>query len=95
MPELPEVETTRLGILPYTKGYIFKRMIVRNRSLRWPVPAGLEKRLKGQVVEGVARRGKYLLFQMNAGALMIHLGMSGSLRVVDCRENPKKHDFHS
>ncbi|AQA17407.1 DNA-formamidopyrimidine glycosylase [Halioglobus japonicus] len=92
MPELPEVETTRRGVEPYSAGQTIKRVIVRNPSLRWPVPASLPRKLRGQQVTAVERRAKYLLFRTAAGSMMIHLGMSGSLRVVDAREPPGKHD---
>ena len=79
MPELPEVETTRRGLLPNLSGRSFQEAIIRNPSLRWPVPMHLSSRLKGQLVSTIERRGKYLLFRCNSGTLMIHLGMSGSL----------------
>jgi formamidopyrimidine-DNA glycosylase len=82
MPELPEVETTRRGIEPHIRGRRVTGLIVRQRQLRWPVPARLERQLSGQPLETVARRGKYLLLSVGAGTLIIHLGMSGSLRIV-------------
>jgi formamidopyrimidine-DNA glycosylase len=92
MPELPEVETTLRGILPTLLHSTIDRVIVRNRSLRWPVPAGLEARLAGQTVKNLERRGKYLLIGTPAGTAMLHLGMSGSLRVLDPGIPPEKHD---
>ena len=92
MPELPEVETTRRGLLPHISGRTFKNSIIRNASLRWPVPIFLESGLTGQSVETIERRGKYLLFRCTSGTLMIHLGMSGSLRIVLPDEAPTKHD---
>ena len=92
MPELPEVETTRRGLLPNLSGRSFQKAIIRNPSLRWPVPMRLASRLKGQLVRTIERRGKYLLFRCNSGTLMIHLGMSGSLRIVSSEEPPIKHD---
>ncbi len=86
MPELPEVETTRRGIEPHVLGRTVTRLIVRNPCLRWRVPAKLEKELAGQTIESVTRRGKYLLFTTPAGTLIVHLGMSGSLRVVPCEQ---------
>lgn len=82
MPELPEVETTRRGIEPHVLGRTVTRLIVRNPRLRWRVPAKLEKELAGQTIESVTRRGKYLLLATAAGTAILHLGMSGSLRVV-------------
>ncbi len=92
MPELPEVETTRRGITSQISGCAFEKVIIRNASLRWPVPLSLKSRLKGQTVKTIERRGKYLLLRCTAGTLMIHLGMSGSLRLAPLREAPMKHD---
>jgi formamidopyrimidine-DNA glycosylase len=83
MPELPEVETTRRGIAPSLEGRRIDRVVVRERRLRWPVPRGLERKLAGQRVTGVRRRAKYLLIDTEAGTLIAHLGMSGSLRVLE------------
>ncbi len=92
MPELPEVETTRRGIQPFVEGETINNMTVRHRGLRWPVPEGLEQLLIGQIVHQVSRRAKYLLLQCDTGTLMIHLGMSGRLRVLDNDDNIAKHD---
>jgi formamidopyrimidine-DNA glycosylase len=92
MPELPEVETTRLGLLPHIKGVRISKVIVRDRRLRWPVPASLGRQLTGRMVRDVLRRGKYLLWDCETGYLLSHLGMSGSLRVVPENEAPEKHD---
>lgn len=92
MPELPEVETTRLGIAPHVEGRKVKELIVRQRALRWPVPRGLEARLRGQTITALERRAKYLLFHTRKGSLLVHLGMSGSLRVTDGKDAPRKHD---
>lgn len=92
MPELPEVETTRRGIEPHLKGARIVEIIVRQPKLRWPVPRGLNRQLAGRVIESVSRRAKYLLLKSNAGTLILHLGMSGSLRLVDRSEPVKKHD---
>ncbi len=81
MPELPEVETTLSGIRPYLLGAAI-RLVVRERRLRWPIPPGLEGRLRGRRVTGMYRRGKYLIAQLDSGALLMHLGMSGSFRVL-------------
>ncbi|MEJ2591991.1 MAG: bifunctional DNA-formamidopyrimidine glycosylase/DNA-(apurinic or apyrimidinic site) lyase [Candidatus Thiodiazotropha sp.] len=92
MPELPEVETTRRGVEPHVKGMRVIGVTVREPRLRWPVPADLPRLLKGRKVLAVGRRGKYLLFAFNHGTLLIHLGMSGSLRVLDAGTPAGKHD---
>lgn len=90
MPELPEVETTRRGIEPFLTGHTIQRVHVRNHHLRWPV--SLPEHLSGSPVLSVSRRAKYLLIETPAGALVVHLGMSGSLRVVARDEEPRPHD---
>jgi formamidopyrimidine-DNA glycosylase len=92
MPELPEVETTRRGIAPHVVGQIIKDLKVRESRLRWPVEAGLADCIRGRRVLAVERRGKYLIVRFDHGALLIHLGMSGSLRVVDATQAPGRHD---
>lgn len=92
MPELPEVETTRSGIAPHLMQQIINKIIIRNNKLRWPITAGLQKHMTGQAINEVARRGKYLLLHCDNGSLIIHLGMSGSLRVLPKNNNAKKHD---
>ncbi|MEJ2344112.1 MAG: bifunctional DNA-formamidopyrimidine glycosylase/DNA-(apurinic or apyrimidinic site) lyase [Gammaproteobacteria bacterium] len=92
MPELPEVETTLRGIAPYVTGRRIGAVVVREPRLRWPVPKDLARSCRGQVVESVSRRGKYLLFRTAAGTLIVHLGMSGSLRLVDAGTPPGPHD---
>ncbi|MCG3170665.1 MAG: Formamidopyrimidine-DNA glycosylase [Pseudomonadales bacterium] len=93
MPELPEVETTRRGILPRLEGRRVTAVRVRDGRLRWPVTPGLAGLLEGQVLAGIDRRGKYLLFHFPAGTLLVHLGMSGSLRVVTSPAEPlRRHD---
>ena len=92
MPELPEVETARRGITPHLKGKRVAAVIVRDRRLRWPIPAALLKELPGQRIEAVERRGKYLLLKTRAGTALLHLGMSGSLRVLPSDTPPQKHD---
>lgn len=92
MPELPEVETTRRGIAPWIEGRRVTSINVRERSLRWPIPENLEKKLQGQVFGASSRRGKYLLLPAGPGVLLIHLGMSGSLRLVGAGEPVRKHD---
>lgn len=92
MPELPEVETTRRGIEPHLVGQILRRAIVRNRRLRWPVPRDLNAQIHDQEIKAVERRGKYLLLRLSSGSLILHLGMSGSLRILDCTVPPDRHD---
>ena len=92
MPELPEVETTRRGVEPYCLACAIERFDVRDSRLRWPVPAALTTALPGQVITAVERRGKYLLFRMTKGSLLVHLGMSGSLRVLLFDVPPTRHD---
>lgn len=92
MPELPEVETTRRGIEPHLLGQRITGVVVRNRQLRWPVPAGLQKTVAGQQVHAVERRAKYLLLKMDRGTLILHLGMSGSLRLLPIGTAAEKHD---
>lgn len=92
MPELPEVETTRRGIEPHLVGKRIAQVIVRDARLRWRVPANLPKRLSGQRIHSVTRRAKYLLLAAERGTVIVHLGMSGSLRVSDSSSTPGKHD---
>ena len=92
MPELPEVETTRRGVEPYSRGCTVDKVIVRESRLRWPVPGDLPDRLEGELIQAVERRAKYLLFHTGAGSLMVHLGMSGSLRVIGPDEPLLRHD---
>ncbi len=92
MPELPEVETSRRGIEPHLLGQTVRKVVVRDARLRWPVPGNLNRKLAGQTVQQVTRRGKYLLIGFPVGSLILHLGMSGSLRVVDAQTVAEKHD---
>ena len=92
MPELPEVETTRRGLLPHVVGRSIQDVVVRNPNLRWPVPGDLRRRLRGARVRDIRRRGKYLLFDLPRGHLLVHLGMSGRLTVVPATTAPRKHD---
>lgn len=92
MPELPEVETSRRGIAPWTEQQRIEEITVRDRRLRWPVPEELEANLTGQTVRALNRRAKYLLFETDRGAAMLHLGMSGSVRIIDPSEPAGKHD---
>ena len=93
MPELPEVETTRRGIAPHIEGQRLTAVKVRNARLRWPIAADLPARLTGRLVVAVRRRAKYLLFELDdSSSLLVHLGMSGSLRVLAVQTPPGKHD---
>lgn len=92
MPELPEVETTCRGISPYLIGQIIVKTIIRQPKLRWAIPCELKKRAKGQKIEQITRRGKYLILNLSQGYIIIHLGMSGSLRIVSPSTPHKKHD---
>lgn len=92
MPELPEVETTRRGIAPHVSGKRVRAVLVREPRLRWPVSPELSQALTGNRIDGVTRRGKYLLFATSTGRMMVHLGMSGSLRVVTPSAAVRKHD---
>jgi formamidopyrimidine-DNA glycosylase len=92
MPELPEVETTCRGIAPHIEGQTVKQVIVRQPKLRWPVPELLNQILAGLSIQSVSRRAKYLLFTTNAGTMLLHLGMSGSLRIMKTGQRAGKHD---
>lgn len=92
MPELPEVETTRRGISPHLEHRRIERVVVRHRGLRWPVPRRLVSVLEGQRLNAVERRAKYLLFRFDTGTMLLHLGMSGHLRVVPAATPAGKHD---
>lgn len=91
MPELPEVEVTRRGLAPQISGRKISGVVVREPRMRWPIPRGL-RRLAGRTVRAVRRRGKYLLVECDGGHLILHLGMSGSLRVLPRGTPPGKHD---
>jgi len=92
MPELPEVETTRRGIEPHLLGRRVTRVLVRQPALRWPVSVELGQALTGQRIDAVDRRAKYLFLRTAAGSMMVHLGMSGSLRVLPRGVAPGAHD---
>ena len=103
MPELPEVETTRLGLLPRVQGACISAVTVRERRLRWPIPVHFARYLSGKTVVDIERRGKYLLWdcrlnggeELERGYLLSHLGMSGSLRLIETDDEsqpPQKHD---
>ena len=92
MPELPEVETACRGIRPHLIGQKVKSVQIRERRLRWPIPAALAKTLPGQTIRRVERRAKYILIRTDVGTVILHLGMSGSLRVVPCATPPTQWD---
>jgi formamidopyrimidine-DNA glycosylase len=92
MPELPEVETTRRGIAPALMARRVLHVVVRDRRLRWPIEAHLETTMRHQTVRSVERRAKYILIGFDTGTLILHLGMSGSLRIVDAGDPPRLHD---
>jgi formamidopyrimidine-DNA glycosylase len=92
MPELPEVETTRRGIAPYVERQKVTAVRVYDHRLRWPVPEDLGRRLVGRVVDRVERRSKYLLFRLDEDTLLVHLGMTGSLRVYKDAPPRRVHD---
>lgn len=91
MPELPEVETTLRGIAPALEGQRIDALVIRNPSLRWPIPATVQQAV-GQTVSGLQRRAKYILIGLERGGLLCHLGMSGSLRICEAGTPLKKHD---
>jgi formamidopyrimidine-DNA glycosylase len=92
MPELPEVETTCKGIRPYLIGNTITNVIVRESQLRWRIPDNLPQTLLGLQINSVTRRGKYCLLNSDIGSVILHLGMSGNLRIVNAVDAPKKHD---
>jgi len=92
MPELPEVETVRRGIAPHLTGQTVVAVIVRQPRLRWPVPEALAARLPGQTIQSVERRAKYLLLRTAAGTAILHLGMTGRLRLLPKDTPLQKHD---
>lgn len=91
MPELPEVETTRLGLLPLV-GKMVESVTIRHPTLRWPIPQSLITNLPNQTLKHIIRRAKYILCEFETGVLMIHLGMSGKLLLLDECYPPEKHD---
>lgn len=92
MPELPEVETIRRGLVPHLEGKRIVAVTIRERRLRWPVAPDLDMQLVGVKIETVERRAKYLLLRSAPGSIIIHLGMSGSLRILPADEPPQLHD---
>ncbi len=92
MPELPEVETTRRGLAPHLEGKRIRGVVLRRPDLRWPIPAEIESVLPGQRIDAVRRRAKYLLLDTQAGSALLHLGMTGSLRVLPATTPVTVHD---
>jgi len=92
MPELPEVEVTRRGVAPYLEGKTVSAVVMRHTGLRWPFPSDLEQELAGKRIIKTGRRGKYLLIHFAHGTLIVHLGMSGHLRILPPGIVPQKHD---
>ena len=92
MPELPEVEITRRGLAAHLTGLSVTDAIIRHAQLRWPIPQSLPKLLRGKTIRALKRRGKYLLVGFDHGTLILHLGMSGSLRILPAHTPPEKHD---
>lgn len=92
MPELPEVETTKRGLAPHVEGKRIAGVTIRNPAMRWPVPGNLSSEISGSLLERISRRAKYLLLDCGRGSLILHLGMSGSLRYLEKDEPPGKHD---
>ncbi len=92
MPELPEVETTRRGLAPHVVGRVVSAVVLRRPNLRWPIPCEISERLPGQRIQAVRRRAKYLLLDSAAGSALLHLGMSGSLRMVAADAPAGPHD---
>lgn len=92
MPELPEVETTRRGIEPFVTGRRIEHAVLRHRGLRWPITRGFVDHVAGQQIRHLRRRAKYLIFDLDAGAILLHLGMSGSLRVLPADTPVLAHD---
>ena len=92
MPELPEVETSRRGIEPHIVDSTISRVVIRERRLRWPVAKDVDRKLPGQTITSVGRRAKYLLLNTENGAAILHLGMSGSVCIVDRGTPASVHD---
>jgi formamidopyrimidine-DNA glycosylase len=92
MPELPEVETTRLGLAPLVIGKTIRDVLIREQRLRWPVQPSISDQLQNQSITDLSRRGKYLLISTTGGTLLLHLGMSGNLRYLTVPTHPSKHD---
>lgn len=92
MPELPEVETVLQGLIPWIKHATIKKMVVRQKKLRWPISDNVNFYVKNNQIINISRRAKYLLIHLKTGTLIIHLGMSGSLKILQTGQPPGKHD---
>jgi len=92
MPELPEVETTKNGLAKLLTNEVIKKVEILNPNLRWKVEHSIKPNLNNQAIRSFSRRGKYILFNLDKGHLMIHLGMSGKINIVDTQERTQKHD---
>jgi formamidopyrimidine-DNA glycosylase len=92
MPELPEVETTRRGLEPHAAGRRIAAVHVYDPRLRWPVPRSLPKNAAGRLIDRIDRRSKYLLFRLGEDSLLVHLGMTGSLRLYESAPARRQHD---
>ncbi len=92
MPELPEVETSRRGIEPHLLNKKIKKISIRQHKLRWPIPKNLPQLATGRVIHAVSRRAKYIYLELENGTIIIHLGMSGSLRICTDKTPAEKHD---
>jgi formamidopyrimidine-DNA glycosylase len=94
MPELPEVETIRRGLAPLITGATVERLVVRENRLRWPIAPDLQQIVADQRIHSIERRAKYLLIELDDAFLLVHLGMSGSLRYLKANTPPLKHDHY-
>jgi formamidopyrimidine-DNA glycosylase len=92
VPELPEVETSRRGIEPHLLNKTINKVDIRQHKLRWPIPKNLPAIASGKKILSIRRRAKYILLQLDDGNIIIHLGMSGSLRICNSKTPPEKHD---
>jgi formamidopyrimidine-DNA glycosylase len=92
MPELPEVETTKNGLAKLLSSKTITKVEIHNPNLRWIVDQSIKSKITNQVIRSFSRRGKYILFNLDKGHLMIHLGMSGKINVIDTQEPLQKHD---
>jgi formamidopyrimidine-DNA glycosylase len=92
MPELPEVETTKRALAPWVTHQVIADAVIRQPKLRWPIPADLAAQLSGQTIQQVSRRAKYIIWQLDQGHLLWHLGMSGHIHILTTPAPPQKHD---
>lgn len=92
MPELPEVETTRRGIIPHVVDQTISKIVIRAPKLRWPIPTSIASHLPGKTIRSIDRRAKYLLVNFDTGTMLVHLGMSGRLQTLSESTPAQKHD---